>query len=103
MNSPTTDTTELDTPPQVVLQKDDIIKIIREYNKTIGFSDRKLTDTPSDALQVVPRKYITNNGTVRPTSSVVGQPFFDTSLASGRGKPIIWNGTGWVDSTGTYV
>lgn len=67
------------------------------------FSARKLTDTPTDALQMVNRKYVTNNGTVRPTSSVIGQPFLDTSLASGRGKPIWWNGTGWVDATGTFV
>lgn len=66
------------------------------------FTARKLTDTPTDALQAVNRKYITNNGTVRPTSSVVGQPFLDTSLASGRGKPLWWNGTGWIDATGTY-
>jgi hypothetical protein len=28
--------------------------------------------------------------------------YFDTTLAAG-GKPIFWNGTGWVDSTGTAV
>lgn len=67
------------------------------------FTTRKLTDTPSDDLQIVNRRYVTLNGTVRPTSSVLGQQFFDTSLASGRGKPIYWNGIGWVDATGTYV
>lgn len=67
------------------------------------FTARKVTDTPTDSLQVVNRKYVTNNGTVRPTSSVVGQPFLDLSLASGRGKPIYWNGIGWIDATGTYV
>ncbi len=85
--------------------KDAIIQIIREYNKSTGFSDRKLTDTPTDALAVVNRKYVTNNGpsSGRPTSSVIGQPYFDTTLASGRGKPIWYNGIGFVDSTGTYV
>lgn len=73
------------------------------YMKGEGFTDRKITDTPTDALQVVNRKYVTLNGTTRPTSSVVGQSFFDASLASGRGKPITWNGTGWVDATGTYT
>lgn len=28
--------------------------------------------------------------------------YFDTTLAAG-GKPIFWNGTGWVDSSGTAV
>jgi len=76
---------------------------IKQQLKSGLFTARKLTDTPTDDLQVVPRKYVTNNGTVRPTSSVVGQPFLDMTLASGRGKPIYWNGTGWVDATGTYV
>jgi hypothetical protein len=85
--------------------KKGIVNVVQTYLKSSAFTDRKLTDTPTDALQVVPRKYITNNGptTNRPTSSVVGQPFLDTSLASGRGKPIWWNGTGWIDATGTYV
>lgn len=67
------------------------------------FTARKLTDTPTDDLQVVNRKYITNHGTVRPTSSVIGQPFIDTTLASGRGKPIWWNGIGFIDATGAYI
>lgn len=96
--------TDLTQSTQAPLVKDDILKIIREYNRSSGFTDRKLTDTPSDALQVVPRKYVTNNGPTasRPTASVIGQPYFDTSLASGRGKPVWWNGTGFVDATGSY-
>lgn len=88
---------------KVATTKDDIIAVIREYNQSTGFTDRKVSDTPTDALQVVPRKYVTLNGpsSTRPTSSVVGQRYFDTSL--GNGKPIYWNGTGFVDSTGTYV
>lgn len=104
-----------DTPKPPALEHSDsstdpalksaIIQIIREYNKSTGFSDRKLTDTPTDALAVVNRKYVTNNGPTsgRPTASVVGQQYFDTTLASGRGKTITWNGTGFVDATGTYV
>lgn len=97
--------TQLDQSTQAPLVKDDIIKIIREYNKSTGFSDRKLTDTPTDALAVVNRKYVTLNGSSsnRPIASVIGQQYFDTSLASGRGKPVWWNGTGFVDATGTYV
>lgn len=35
----------------------------------------------------------------RPTVHATGQPYFDTTL----GKPIWWNGTNWVDATGTVV
>jgi hypothetical protein len=38
-------------------------------------------------------------GETRPTISVVGFCWFDVTL----GKPIWWNGTSWVDSTGTVV
>lgn len=38
-------------------------------------------------------------GTSRPNSPYVGQWFFDTNL----GYPIWWNGTDWVDATGTAV
>lgn len=73
------------------------------FNDLFSFTGRKITDTPTDALAVVNRKYVTMNGTSgkRPTSSVIGQQYFDTSL--GNGKPIYWNGTGFVDATGTYV
>jgi len=37
--------------------------------------------------------------TARPASPPVGYMYFDTDL----GKPIWWNGTGWVDATGTAV
>lgn len=79
-------------------------KVIREYMKSSAFTDRKLTDTPTDSLQVVNRRYVTLNGTSanRPTASVIGQVYFDRSLAT-NGKPVWWNGTGFVDATGTYV
>ncbi len=90
-----------------ITQKNKIVEIVDERIKQqvqFGmFTVRKLADTPSDDLQIVNRRYVTLNGTVRPTSSVLGQQFFDTTLASGRGAPIYWNGTGWVDATGTYV
>jgi len=45
---------------------------------------------------------LTSNGTTsnRPaglTAANAGQPYFDTTL----GKPVWWNGTAWVDATGT--
>ena len=42
--------------------KDATIAIIREYNKSTGFTDRKLTDTPTDALAVVNRNYVRQTG-----------------------------------------
>lgn len=39
----------------------------------------------------------------RPATPVVGQTYFDTSLAAGAGKPIWYNGTHWVDATGATV
>lgn len=82
-----------------------IKKQVPQILQSSAFMKRKLTDTPNDANMVVSRKYVTLNGpsTSRPTSSIVGQQYFDTTLASGRGKTITWNGTGFVDATGTYV
>lgn len=84
---------------------DRVKKILPEITRRTYFTEKKITDTPTDALQVVNRKYVTLNGTSasRPTSSVMGQQYFDTTLASGRGKPVWWNGTGFVDAAGTYV
>lgn len=78
-----------------------IKKLVPEILRGSAFTDRKLTDIPTDALQVVSRKYVTLNGVSasRPTSSVTGQFYFDTTL----GKPVWWNGTSFVDATGTTV
>ena len=76
---------------------------IQKYLKSSAFTDRKLTDTPSDALQVVPRKYVTNNGTVanRPKSSVasIGQPY----LATDTSIPMTYTAAGWVNGSGSVV
>lgn len=91
-----------DTKP---LEKEEVLDVVKKYLQSSGFTDRKLTDMPTDALQVVSRRFVTLNGpsSQRPVGSVIGQSYFDTSLASGRGKPVWWNGTGFVDGTGTYV
>ena len=80
-----------------------VTDVIQKYQKSAGFSQRKLTDTPTDGLAVVNRNYVTANGTARPTSSVLGQQFIDMNLASGRGMPIYWNGIGWIDAQGNYI
>lgn len=81
-----------------------VVKAMQQYDKTSGFTSRKLTDTPTDALSVVNRKFVTGNGSTasRPTSPILGQFFLDTSL-SANGKPIWFGPNGWADSTGTLV
>lgn len=81
---------------------EDIVRVeIRDQLKTELFTARKLTDTPTDALSVVNRKYVNMNGATasRPTGSILGQQYFDTSV----GKPIYWSGSTWVDATGGAV
>lgn len=74
---------------------------IKQFLKTDGFTARKLTDTPTDNLSVVNRKYVNLHGTTasRPTSSVavIGQRYFDTTI----GRPLYFNGTTWVDGAGS--
>lgn len=72
---------------------------IRSQLKTELFTARKLTDTPTDSLSVVNRKFVTLNGATasRPTGSILGQYFFDTTI----GKPVWWSGSTWVDATGS--
>lgn len=82
--------------------KNEIKKMIdlaskRDYSKRIG-------DTPTDALQLTPRKYVNLYGSVvgRPASvaATVGQQFFATDL----GFPIYFGtNNAWVDSTGSVV
>ena len=35
----------------------------------------------------------------RPVAPIIGQNYFDMTL----GRPIWWNGTDWVDATGTKI
>jgi len=72
---------------------------VRQYNRSSGFTDRKLGDTPTDNLSLVNRKYVNMNGTTFPNSPVVGQFFFSSVLS----KPTWYNGTNWVDPTASIV
>ena len=76
-----------------------ILKTVRKYMKSSAFTDRKLTDTPTDDLQVVNRKYVTANGLTadRPATPITGQFYFDTTL----GFPVWWDGADWVNASGT--
>ena len=84
---------------------DRIKKLVPVILKGSAFTDRKLTDTPTDDLQVVPRKYVNLNGSVvsRPTSSVavMGQRYFATDT----GIPMTYNrfSSVWVNGVGSTV
>ena len=70
----------------------------------IEFQTRKRGDTPTDDLQLTPRKYVNLNGSVagRPSGSVatIGQQFF----ASDTNIPMFftWQKT-WVNGSGSIV
>jgi len=77
--------------------------IVKRYNKSSAFIDRKITDTPTDAYSVVNRKFVTLNGAVanRPVSSVavVGQHYFATDTFI----PMTYSAGGWRDGIGSIV
>lgn len=76
---------------------------IAEQLKSGLFTARKLTDNPTDDLQVTNRRYVNLNGTVanRPISSVatVGQRYFATDT----GIPMTFKSPGWVNGVGSVV
>ena len=83
--------------------RDKVIKIVGDYQQGSAYIAKKLTDTPTEDLMVVPRKFVTANGNTRPPNPVSGQFFFDTTLGS-HGKPIWWTPDGnWVDSGSNIV
>lgn len=89
--------------PENNLTKEDVEKIIRKFMEGSGFTAHKITDTPGDALSVVNRKFVTNNGSLvsRVSSSVAtkGQFYLDTD----NNIPM-WKVTaGWVNGVGSIV
>ncbi len=82
---------------------EDVQEVISKYDKGVGFTARQVTDTPTDDLSVVNRKYTNLNGAAasRPVSSVatVGQKYFatDTNLL------MTYNTTGWYNGVGSIV
>lgn len=81
------------------LDENQVNDIIQKYLQNQAFTDRKVTDTPSDNLSVVNRKYVNLNGNTasRPTASITGQRYFDTTV----GRPVYWSGSTWVDGAGS--
>ena len=78
-------------------------QVIRNYLGSKAFSDKKVSDTPEDALSVVNRRYVNLNGSVasRPTSSVaqVGQFYYSTDT----NIPMWFSGTNWRNGVGSVV
>lgn len=78
-------------------------KVVKKFLQTDGFTQRKLTDTPTDKLQVTPMGYVNLNGVVanRPKSSVasVGQFY----LATDTNQPMWYTVGGWRDGNASIV
>lgn len=72
------------------------MSIIEKYDKKIG-------DTPTDNLQLVPRKYVNLNGTLsnRPASvlAVIGQQYYATDI----NVPLFYDGTKWRNGVGSVI
>ena len=85
------------------LDKNAVLSIIKEYMQTEAFTDRKITDSPTDTLSVVNKKFVTLNGLVadRPKSSIasVGQSYYSTDTDI----PMIYSAGGWRNGTGSIV
>ena len=70
--------------------------------KAMGFSTRKLGDTPTDSYQLTPQKYVDMNGTRanRPSSPNIGQQYWSTQDK----YPWFTDGvSSWFSATGSIV
>lgn len=77
-------------------------RLVPDYLESKAFTQRKLSDTPTDNLQVVPRKYVNMNGSIAsaPIGSIIGQQYF----ASDLGYPVFKNANSrWANSVGSVV
>ena len=69
------------------------------------FTARKLTDTPTDGLQVVNRNYVTLNSPIasRPASvvAVMGQPYYATDIK----MPVVFDSSDktWRNGIGSVI
>ena len=83
--------------------KEVVLKVVREYNTTSAFIDKKLTDTPTDNFSLVNRRFVTLSSNIgaRPISSVAvtGQHFFSTTTNT----PIVFDGNNWRNGVGSVV
>ena len=77
------------------------LKVVRE--NITSFTDRKTTDTPTDAFALVNRRFATLSSNVgaRPISSVAitGQHFFNITTNT----PMVFDGNDWRNGVGSIV
>ena len=79
--------------------KSNLVNAINEVKGVTGTNSTNITNNTNSISTL--QGYILGSGTTasRPSTSVVGAQYFDTDLT----KPIWWDGTQWVDATGTAV
>ena len=87
-----------------IKQVEEIAKeTFKKLSKSGTFTDRKVTDTPTDSLSLVNRRFVTLSSNIgaRPVSSVAvaGQRFFDTT----NNIPIWYTVAGWRNSVGSII
>lgn len=88
--------------PESNLNQEELNKLIDErFKKIFSFTNRKLSDTPTDDLMLVPRKYVNAHGTVanRPNASVVGVSYFATDTKI----KMTSDGTSWYNGVASIV
>jgi len=72
---------------------DSIYNNVKGFMNGEGFTERKITDTPTDALAITNRKFVTLNGATgsRPSAPVTGQFYYNTTT----NKPEWYSGSQW--------
>lgn len=79
----------------------EVEKIVKDTFKR--FSNRRVGDTPTDNLQLVPRKYVNLNGTLakRPASvlAITGQQYYATDI----NVPLFFDGSKWRNGVGSII
>ena len=72
---------------------------INQQNDTLSGFGTRIDDVEETVESFIADRPISGTTGQRPVVGTVGYIYFDTTL----GKPVWWNGTAWVDATGTAV
>ena len=72
---------------------------ITQQNDTLSGFGTRIDDVEETVESFITDRPISGTTGQRPVVGTVGYIYFDTTL----GKPVWWNGTAWVDATGTAV
>jgi hypothetical protein len=76
--------------------QNDIARSIQALSTSLGNLQGTFTTQQAQLNALGP---VSGTTAARPVVTIKGFPYFDTTL----GKPICWNGSHWVDATGTQV